>query len=251
ITRQLLQTEKLAALGRLSASMAHEINNPLQAIHNSVHLLLSRPLPEEKRQRYLEMTREEIDRLITIVQRTLDFYRSTREGMRPIDLGDVVDTALNLTTNQLHEHQIRVVSEVEPTLPWVFAVSSHIKQVILSLIFNAIEAMPDGGELRVRAYLSSERDDTGDEAFMVAAGRPITTPVRGPAVVIEIADTGTGISSQDLPKIFEPFYTTRIKGTGLSLALSYTIVEQHHGEMAVRSAPGQGTTFRIRLPVAR
>ncbi|NTW97762.1 MAG: response regulator, partial [Oscillochloris sp.] len=241
ITRQLLQTEKLAALGRLSASMAHEINNPLQAINNSVHLLLHRPLSEEKRQRYLEMTREEIDRLITIVQRILDFHRPTREGMRPSDMGDILDGALTLTSNQLHEHTIQVIRDVEPALPRVLAVSNHIKQVFLSLIFNAIEAMPDGGNLRVRAYLASDRDDTGEDAFTVAAGRRTAEPVRGPAVVIEIVDTGSGIPAQDLPKIFEPFYTTRIKGTGLSLALSYSIVEQHHGEMAVRSAPGQGT----------
>lgn len=251
ITRQLLQTEKLAALGRLSASMAHEINNPLQAIHNSVHLLLNRPLAEEKRQRYLEMTREEIDRLISIVQRILDFYRPTREGMRPIDLGDILDAVLTLTTNQLHEHRIRVLRDVAPGLPRVLGVSNHIKQVCLSLIFNAIEAMPDGGELRVRAYLAQERDEAGDDAFTVVAGGRMSEPITGPAVVIEIGDTGPGIPPQDLPKVFEPFFTTRFKGTGLSLALSYTIVEQHHGEMAVRSEPGQGTVFRIRLPVAQ
>jgi len=230
--------------------MAHEINNPLQAIHNSVHLLLSRPLPEEKRQRYLEMTREEIDRLIAIVQRILDFHRPTREGMRPVDLGDILDAVLTLTANQLQEHNVQVIREVEPALPKVCAVSSHIKQVCLSLIFNAIEAMPDGGELRVRAYLASERDEVGVDSFTVAAGRRISAPMHGPAVVIEITDTGLGIPVHDLPKIFEPFYTTRIKGTGLSLALSYSIVEQHHGEMAVRSMPGEGTAFRIRLPVA-
>jgi two-component system NtrC family sensor kinase len=251
IARQMLQTEKLAALGRLSASMAHEINNPLQAIHNSVHLLLNRPLPEEKRQRYLEMTREEIDRLISIVQRILDFYRPTRDGMRPVDLGDILESVLTLTANQLHEHNIQVLHGEHPTLPRVFAVSSHIKQVCLSLIFNAIEAMPDGGELRVGAYLAADGSEVSADGFTVVAGSHAASPIVGPTVVVEIGDTGSGISSQDLPKIFEPFYTTRMKGTGLSLALSYSIVEQHHGEMAVRSELGQGTTFRIRLPVAQ
>lgn len=249
ITRQLFQTEKLAALGRLSASMAHEINNPLQAINNSVHLLLNRPLSEDKRQRYLEMTREEIDRLITIVQRILDFHRPTREGMRPVDMTQVLDGVLSLTANQLYEHRIRVVREVESSLPHVLAISSHMKQVCLNLIFNAIEAMPNGGDLRVRIYLASDRNDATEDLFTMAAGRRVAAPVRGPAVVVEIGDTGLGIPTQDLPKIFEPFFTTRIKGTGLSLALTYSIIEQHHGEMAVRSVPGQGTTFRIRLPV--
>ncbi|MBX0327516.1 PAS domain S-box protein [Oscillochloris sp. ZM17-4] len=251
ITRQLLQAEKLAALGRLSASMAHEINNPLQAIHNSVHLLLSRELPDEKRQRYLEMTREEINRLISIVQRILDFYRPTREGMRPVDMGDIIDAVLTLTANQLHEHRVDLLREVEPALPRVLAVSNHIKQVCLSLIFNAIEAMPDGGSLRVRAYLSADGAEADEDMFTVVAGGRMSEPAAGPSVVVEISDTGAGISSQDLPKIFEPFYTTRIKGTGLSLALSHSIVEQHHGEMAVRSELGQGTLFRIRLPVAQ
>ncbi len=251
IARQMLQTEKLAALGRLSASMAHEINNPLQAIHNAVHLMLSRPLPEEKRRRYLEMTREEIDRLISIVQRILDFYRPTRDGMRPVNLGDIVDTVLALTANQLHEHSIHMLREERVALPRIFAVSSHIKQVCLSLIFNAIEAMPDGGDLRVGVYLAAEGSEVNADGFTVVAGGHTANPMIGPTVVVEIGDTGSGISSQDLPKIFEPFYTTRVKGTGLSLALSYSIIEQHHGEMAVRSALGQGTTFRIRLPVAR
>jgi two-component system NtrC family sensor kinase len=251
IARQLLQTEKLAALGRLSASMAHEINNPLQAIHNSVHLMLNRPLPEEKRQRYLEMTREEIDRLISIVQRILDFYRPTRDGMRPVDLGEILDSVLTLTSNQLHERNIQVLRKEHTALPRVFAVISHIKQVCLSLIFNAIEAMPDGGELRVGVYVAAEGSEVSADGFTVVAGGNATSPMIGPTVVVEIGDTGSGISSQDLPKIFEPFYTTRIKGTGLSLALSYSIVEQHHGEMAVRSELGQGTTFRIRLPVAK
>ncbi|MEI7644966.1 MAG: ATP-binding protein [Chloroflexales bacterium] len=250
IARQMLQTEKLAALGRLSASMAHEINNPLQAIHNSVHLMLNRPLPEEKRQRYLEMTREEIDRLISIVQRILDFYRPTRDGMRPVDLGDILDSVLTLTSTQMLDHNIQVIRADRAALPRVLAVTSHIKQVCLSLIFNAIEAMPDGGELRLGIYLAADGSDVGADGFTVVAGGHTASPMIGPTVVIEIGDTGAGISSQDLPKIFEPFYTTRMKGTGLSLALSYSIVEQHHGEMAVRSALGQGTTFRIRLPVA-
>ncbi len=250
ITRQLLQTEKLAALGRLSASMAHEINNPLQAINNAVHLLLTRSLPDDKRQRYLEMTREEIDHLISIVQRILDFHRPSREGMRPVDLVEILNGVLSLTTTQLHTQQIELIREIAPDLPHVVAVGSHMRQVCLSLIFNAIEAMPEGGELRVSAYLSSEHAEPDADLFTVAVGRRISTPMLGPAVVVEISDTGHGIPAQDLHKIFEPFYTTRIKGTGLSLAMTYSIIEQHHGEMAVCSIPGQGATFRIRLPVA-
>jgi two-component system NtrC family sensor kinase len=251
LAKQLVQTEKLAALGRLSASLAHEINNPLQAIHNSVHLMLSRPLSEEKRQTYLTMTQDEIERLISIVQRTLDFYRPNRDGMRPVDVNEIIDAVLTLTEGQLHEHRVQVVREGDgpPRLPWVFAVSGHLKQVCFNLIFNAVEAMPEGGELRVRTYVEEPGDDDG--AGFVRVGGRGASDGGGPWVVIEIADSGAGIPEHELPKIFEPFYTTRFKGTGLGLAVSYSIVEQHHGDMAVRSAPGAGTTFRVRLPIAQ
>lgn len=249
IANQLLQAEKLAAVGRLSASMAHEINNPLQAIHNSVHLILTRELAEEKRQRYLEMTRDEVNRLIGIVRRMLDFYRPSRDGMRPTDMNDLLQTVLTLTESQLQEGQVRVSREWQPDLPPVYAISNHIKQVCFSLIFNAIEAMPDGGDLHIRSYLAgvSELDTAG---YTSVSGLVTGQRVSGEAVVIEFSDTGPGIPPEDLPKIFEPFYTTRIRGTGLGLAVSYGIIEQHHGELAVRSAVGQGTTFRIKLPVA-
>ena len=251
IAKQLVQAEKLAALGRLSASLAHEINNPLQAIHNSVHLMLSRPLSEEKRQTYLSMTQDEIERLISIVQRMLDFYRPSREGMRPLEISDILDAVLTLTEIQLDERSVRLVREGETRLPRVLAISNHLKQVCFSLIFNAAEAMPDGGELRVRTYLTDTAVGDPDEASYVAvSGAHSADPVQGQAVVIEFSDTGTGISAEDLPKIFEPFYTTRTKGTGMGLAVSYSIIEQHHGDLAVRSKLGEGTTFRIRLPVA-
>ncbi len=251
IAKQLVQAEKLAALGRLSASLAHEINNPLQAIHNSVHLMRSRPLSEEKRQIYLSMTQDEIERLISIVQRMLDFYRPNREGMRPVEVNDILDAVLTLSESQLHERNVQIVRESAAQLPHVLAISNHLKQVCFSLIFNAAEAMPEGGELRVRTYLSSAATGDPDEAsYMAVSGGRATDPVQGPAVVIEFSDTGTGIAAQDLPKIFEPFYTTRTKGTGMGLAVSYSIIEQHHGDLAVRSKLGEGTTFRIRLPVA-
>jgi two-component system, NtrC family, sensor kinase len=249
IAKQLMQAEKLAALGRLSTSLAHELNNPLQAIHNSVHLMLSRPLSEEKRQTYLTMTQDEIVRLINVVQRTLDFYRPNRDGMRPVDVNEIIDAVLALTETELHERRVQVLREGEtPRLPRVFAVSGHLKQVCFNLIFNAVEAMPEGGELRVRTYLD-EGDEDDDQGYVAVSGG--AEGPGGPTVTIEIADTGAGIPAQELPKIFEPFYTTRVKGSGLGLAVSYSIIEQHHGALAVRSTVGAGTTFRIRLPVAQ
>lgn len=250
IAQQLFQTEKLAAVGRLSASIAHEINNPLQALHNSLHLLLNRPLSEEKRHRYLTMSQEEVDRLISIVQRLIDFYRPSREGMRPTALNDLLEAVLALISKQLDSAGVRLVCELQPQLPMVFAIGNHIKQVYLNIILNALEAMPDGGVLTIRTYVADTVDSQGDAGFtsilVGAAGHRVT----GPSVVVELSDTGQGIPAQDLTKVFEPFYTTRSKGTGLGLAISYSIIEQHHGELSVSSTLGEGTTFRIRLPVA-
>ncbi|NJN19835.1 MAG: response regulator [Oscillochloris sp.] len=248
IAKQLVQAEKLAALGRLSASMAHEINNPLQAISNSVHLLLTRDMPEEKRRMYLEMTQNEINGLVTIVQRILDFYRPSREGMRPIDIRETLDVVLQLTASQISKSDIHIERDWAPELPRVYAVSNHIKQVCINLVLNALEAMPDGGLLGVRAYSARGVEELQEAEFISAIGR--SERPQGPVVVIEISDTGGGIPAADLPNIFEPFYTTRDKGTGLGLAVSYSIVEQHHGELAVCSLLERGTTFRIILPAA-
>lgn len=248
IAKQMLQAEKLAAVGRLSASMAHEINNPLQAIHNAVHLMLTRPLSEEKRQRYLEMTRDEVIKLIDIVRRMLDFYRPSREGMRLTALNDLLETVLTFVEGQLQSAHVEVVRDWQAQLPPIYAISNHMKQVCFSLIFNAVEAMADGGELRIRTYLADEGElDNG--GYVSVSGLGVGQQLRGSMVVLEFSDTGVGIPPEELSKIFEPFYTTRIKGTGLGLAVSYSIIEQHHGELAVRSVVGRGTTFRIRLPV--
>ena len=251
IAQQLLQTEKLAAVGRLSASIAHEINNPLQAIHSSLHLLNNRPLSEEKRQLYLTMAQEEVDRLITIVQRMLDFYRPARDGvgMRPTDLHELLDSVLALINKQLQTCQIRVVRDWASALPRVLAIGNHLKQVYLNLILNAIESMPEGGVLTIRTTMVDQLDNTGYHSLdVVSTTGSAGHRVSGPSVIVEISDTGQGISPDILPKIFEPFYTTRSTGTGLGLAISYSIVEQHQGELAVSSVLGQGTTFRLRLP---
>lgn len=252
IAHQLLQTEKLAAVGRLSASIAHEINNPLQAIHNSLHLLNNRPLSDDKRQLYLSKAQEEVDRLIGIVQRMLDFYRPSRDGvgMRLTDMHELLDAVLALADKQLQTSHISVVRDWTVKPPLVYAIGNHLKQVYLNLILNAVESMPDGGVLTIRTYVTAdanqERQNLETTSTVGSAGQRL-----GPAVVIEFSDSGQGISPDILPKIFEPFYTTRSTGTGLGLAISYSIIEQHQGELSVSSVVGQGTTFRIRLPVAQ
>lgn len=244
IARQLAQTEKLAAVGRLAASLAHEINNPLQAIHNSLHLLINRPLTEEKRQLYLAMTQTEVTQMITMVRRLLDFYRPTLDGMLPTNLHESLDVVLGLVEKECADHHVVIVRDLQPNLPLVQAVGNHIKQLYVNMILNAIEAMPDGGVLTIRTY-SIDQPEPAVNGFGVVGHR-----IRGPSVIIEFSNTGQGIAPDDLSQIFEPFYTPRNRQNGsLSLAVSYTIVEQHQGELSVSSPLGQGATFRVRLPL--
>lgn len=224
---QLVRAEKLAAMGRLAASIAHEINNPLQAIHNCLHLTLKKPLNEEKKKRYLGMAQEEVERLITIVQRMLEFYRPSREGMAPTDIHTIIENVLALSSKRLQHGKITVAKKLTRDLPSVNAVSDQLKQVFLNIVINAIEAMPQGGELCVKTKLS----DDGD------------------GLSVAFTDTGVGLSEKDQENIFEPFFTTKATGTGLGLSVSYGIIERHGGRIEVQSELGKGSTFTVHLPL--
>jgi len=224
---QLVQAEKMAAIGRLAASVAHEINNPLQAIHNSLHLSLHERLSEDKRMQYLSMAQAEVQRLIEIVQRMLDFYRPSRGGVMPTDVNDIVENVLALAHKRLQHSDVRVDTCLSADLPLIPVVADQITQVFLNIVINAVDAMPAGGDLRLETTLSED----------------------GKWVLIRFHDTGPGLSSEEIANLFEPFYTTKSDGTGLGLAISYGIVERHGGEIEVSSRPGEGATFIVRLPV--
>lgn len=256
IAKQVVQSEKQAAVGRLVSGIAHEMNNPLQAIHNSLRLLTN-PAPDgngEKRQRYLVLAQEEVEHLISIVQRVLEIYRPSREGMRPIDLHDLLRSVLTTMEQQLQTSGIRLISELHPHLPLVYGISSHLKQVYMSLIRNAIQSMSDGGVLTIRSYITIDEPDTPGNSWASASALPAadaSAPMARPVqVVIEVSDTGCGIPADELSKVFEPFYKTHSNGVGLGLAISHGIVEQHQGTLTVSSVVGQGTTFCVVLPAA-
>ncbi|MBN1936830.1 MAG: response regulator [Anaerolineae bacterium] len=222
----LVQSEKLAALGRLAASLAHEINNPLQALSSGLRLLNRAALEEEKRQQYLNVADREVDRLIGIVERMLGFYRPSADLAVSVDLHVLLDEILTLAAKKIEHSQVNVKRRWAHDLPFIQAVANRLKQVFLNLILNALAAMPDGGTLTISTFVQSE-----------------TT------VGISFADTGCGIEPQHIARIFEPFYTTRAEGTGLGLSISYSIVEQHGGQIAVESQLGQGATFIVTLPI--
>ncbi|MDH7488220.1 MAG: PAS domain S-box protein [Anaerolineae bacterium] len=222
----MLRTERLAAMGRLAAALAHEINNPLQGIGNSLELVLDFPLGPEERHEYLLAVRREIERLMSLSERVLDFARPPQIERRPTLVPPLVRHALDLAANQLQQRGIVVTLDMPADLPPVMASADHLSQVFLNLIINAIEAMPGGGSL--------------DIAARVCEGQ----------MELAFSDTGSGITPEAMSMIFEPFYTTKEDGTGLGLAISHSIIQQHGGSITARNAPGGGATFIVSLPLA-
>jgi signal transduction histidine kinase len=224
---QLVKAEKLAATGRLAASLAHEINNPLQAIQNCLHLVTQRrSLDENKRQMYLSMAQEEVQRLIDLVQRMLDFYRPSTESKGPVDVQEVLDDVLSLAGKRIQHGKIVVHRDASDPLPPVLGIANQLKQVFLNITINAVEAMPDGGDLYVDSVWDEQRGEVG----------------------VSFTDSGDGIPLAELANIFDPFYTSKPKGTGLGLSVSHGIIERHGGRIDVRSDVGKGSTFTVHLP---
>lgn len=223
---QLIQSEKLSAAGRLAASIAHEINNPLQAIQGCIELAETAMQDNLRQQRYLTMAKTELNRLATVVRRMLDFYRPTKGTRAWVNLRSLVEDVIALNARRLQESGVRVVMDWDVSLPNLHVVSDQLQQVFLNILLNAIEAMPHGGDLGIRGSIS----------------------VNG-WITIAFRDTGEGIAPEKLKAIFEPFYTTKSNGTGLGLGISQNIIENHRGRLTVESVPGNGSTFTVWLPL--
>lgn len=226
--RQIGQSEKLAAVGRMAAGIAHEINNPLTGLLTFVHLLQDEQGLSKKGREYLDVMFNETTRMREIVLGLLDFAHESSSEMKTLDLNEVIRQGLKLLRSQKGFENIAIEEKLAESLPRVHGDANQLQQVLVNLYLNACEAMPGGGTLSIS---TSERD----------AG-----------VSVAIADTGRGIKEEHLGKIFDPFFTTKPvgKGTGLGLSVSYGIVRQHGGTMDVHSEEGKGTTFTIVLPVA-
>ncbi|HEY2981496.1 MAG TPA: response regulator [Anaerolineales bacterium] len=222
--KALLQSEKMAAAGRLTASIAHEVNNPLQSVQNCLHLAAREDLSAEKRDEYFDLARTELERLMLTVQRMLDFYRPDTASMENANLGDVLDRVLSLMSKQLSEGKVELKLAIPAQLPAVHVVKSQIQQVFINLILNAQDAMPQGGRLEIRAQ-----------------------PVRS-GVELTFQDSGSGISPEQQANIFEPFFSTKSAGTGLGLTVSYNIITAHGGSLEVVQSRGPGACFRLFLP---
>ena len=223
--RALLQAEKMAAAGRLSASIAHEINNPLQSVQNCLHLAGREDLSAEQRSDYFELAKTELNRLMSTVQRMLDFYRPGAITPDEVDLRGILQHVINLMSKQFEKEKILVRVDVPEDLPTVVAVGSQIQQVLINLFLNSIDAMPAGGEIQISARA-----------------------VKG-GVEILVQDNGPGIPDERLPHIFEPFFSTKDGGTGLGLTVSYNIVTAHGGTLELVPNNRPGACFRVYLPI--
>jgi signal transduction histidine kinase/CheY-like chemotaxis protein len=221
----LIRAEKMAAAGRLTASIAHEINNPLQGVQNCLHLATRQGVSHKKQAEYLDLAKGELDRLMTTVQRMLDFYRPGGVDPQRINLVALLRRVINLLMPQLSTREIRVSTGFSSKLPSILAVGSQLEQVFINIILNAYDAMPNGGELRISA-------------------RPVREMVE-----ILFQDTGPGVPDEIRNRVFEPFVSTKDGGTGLGLSVSYGIIAAHGGSLDLVADRSSGACFRVTLPI--
>lgn len=228
---RLVQAAKLAAVGEMSAGVAHELNNPLTTVVGFTELALDSLPVDSPLYADLDLVLREAKRARSVVRRLLDFSRQSESDRNRASLNELVEDVLALTKHLMHTNQVQPAVELENDLPWVVMDRNQIKQVILNLVQNALYAMPRGGQLTVRTFGRARYERNW--------------------VVVQVTDTGVGIPPENLPKIFEPFFTTRSTqgGTGLGLSVTYGIVTDHGGMIEVESQLDQGATFTVWLPL--
>lgn len=225
----LLQSEKLAAMGRLTSQIAHELNNPIYGIMNTLELLKTEIPPESKRRKILELSLSETKRLAEMLRNMLSFSKPEEEERRPVKINDLIEGILIVMEKQMKESNIKIETYFDDEIPEIMASTNQLRQVFINMFKNAKEAMPRGGTLTIR---TSHEDKN---------------------IMIEIQDTGLGIPDEIKDKIFEAFFTTKqkVKGVGLGLSVCYGIIKDHGGEIRVESEEGKGATFTISLPIQK
>jgi PAS domain S-box-containing protein len=227
VEQQLFESEKLAAVGRLAASIAHEVNNPLEAIKNALYLMES-GAQGDKNTRFLEIARKETERVSHIIRQMLGFARRSGE-VDSVDVNQLIEETLVLLEKKMKQLRIRVNRNFDESLPKIRARADQLRQVFLNLIINAQQAINGGGEITI----STSRYEQALQ----------------PSITVQMSDTGSGINQDDMTRIFDPFFSTGKKGTGLGLWVTQDIVRQHGGRIEVSSEVGRGTVFTIVLQV--
>ena len=223
---ELVQLERLAVAGQLTATFAHEVGTPLNLISGHVQLLIESFSDNEIIRRKLSLVQSQIRRLSEIVRRLLDATRRPKLELAPVNLNELIQTVGALIKPTLQTHNIQYVEVLRPELPLIQADQKQLEQVLLNFINNSLDAMPDGGVLRIETQSGPENK-----------------------VYVRVTDTGTGILPEHLEKLFEPMFTTKEigQGTGLGLSISRDIIKEHGGEIEVKAVPGGGATFTILL----
>ncbi len=220
---QLLQAEKLSSLGELSAGIVHEVRNPLAAIKGAVEILEDELAADSPRREFADLAKKEVERLDKLVGEFLRFARPATLSVQLNDLNKIVKSVAALVENQANSQSVKIEKDLQKNLPEVLIDSEQIKQVLLNLAINSLQAMPDGGQI---AFRTSEN---------------------GKFCLVEVKDSGDGIDQKIIPKIFDPFFTTKEKGVGLGLSIAHKIVNQHEGTLSVANDSGK-TVFSLHLP---
>jgi two-component system NtrC family sensor kinase len=223
---QLLQAEKLSSIGLLAAGIAHEVNTPIAGISSYTQMLLKDTPESDRRKQILEKIQKQTFRAAEIVNGLLNFSRLNGSEFKNLDINQLIQDSLSLLAHQLQINNIKVESRLDDSLPPVYGNTAKLQQVFINLFLNARDAMPNGGGLTVQTAMNESM------------------------IIVDISDTGVGISEENIKRIFDPFFTTKSigKGTGLGLAVTYGIIQEHGGRIFVDSAPGQGTRFRLKFP---
>ncbi len=247
LKERIRRADRLATIGKIATGIAHEIKNPLVGIRGAAQLLKSELVPGTDISKesckdlieYSDVILKEADRLNSVLEGILDFTRVKPRELKGFNVHSVLDRALILNEESARKNGITLSRQYDPSLPEVFGNQDQLIQVFLNIIKNACEAMPGGGALTVITRMSDLFTS------VQADGR------KHRLMVVKVSDTGAGIKEEHLNEIFTPFFTTKDRGVGLGLALSYQIVQEHLGTIRVESRAGEGTTFSVYLPLAR
>jgi len=226
---ELIQSEKLALVGKMSSSIAHELRNPLVPIGGFARIIHKKLEEGSPIKKYAEIIIKEIDRLERLLHDLLYYTKEVKPVMQPANLNEIINELIILYEDTFNERKIKVDARISPEIPLITLDPTQIKQSLMNLLYNAIQAMPDGGILTIESRMEER------EGIHYAS--------------VYIHDTGCGIPDEVMKRIFDPFYTTKIHGLGLGLTLTKNIIELHGGEIEVKSEGGKGTTFKISLPI--
>jgi signal transduction histidine kinase len=227
LNQQLIRTEKLAAMGTLSAGVAHEVNNPLASISSLIQMVLQKGEIDNNSKEKLNLIQTQIQRISQVTKDMMDFARVRPAANAPVNINKIIKTCLRLAGFDKSFQKLTILKDFQEDMPEVFGDSDQLQQVFLNLFLNSRDAMPKGGQLSIKTLHKDQR------------------------IIVEIEDTGVGIEKDDLKKIFDPFFTNKTtgKGTGLGLAVCYGIITAHDGKIEVQSQNSKGTIFTVSLPV--